>query len=171
MVANKPGHQGERGVSRKLSRRESRSDPVDPVVLPRAFFARTHGCDRHPAFPAPSAFEEGRRMMHNSGGSRRENADPYPDRCLTFESEKLDQPRAAIYLRHAEEAARRPSRSATTTAGAVHPSRQAPRAPQDDGSERSAGGRCDSRISNNRRPSPFSNFFTALEAMTSPWLA
>jgi hypothetical protein len=54
MVANKPGHQGERGVSRKLSRRESRIDPVEPVVLPRAFFARTHGCDRHPAFPAPS---------------------------------------------------------------------------------------------------------------------
>jgi hypothetical protein len=29
----------------------------------------------------------------------------------------------------------------------------------------------DSRISNSRRPSVLSNFFTALEAMTSPWLA
>jgi hypothetical protein len=29
----------------------------------------------------------------------------------------------------------------------------------------------DSGISNSRRPSLFSNFFTALEAMTSPWLA
>jgi hypothetical protein len=29
----------------------------------------------------------------------------------------------------------------------------------------------DSRISNNRRPSLFSNFFTALAAMTSPWWA
>jgi hypothetical protein len=29
----------------------------------------------------------------------------------------------------------------------------------------------DSRISSSRRPSLFSNFFTALEAITSPWLA
>jgi hypothetical protein len=29
----------------------------------------------------------------------------------------------------------------------------------------------DSRISNSRRPSVFSSFFTALEAITSPWLA
>ncbi len=29
----------------------------------------------------------------------------------------------------------------------------------------------DSRMSSNRRPSPFSNFFTALEAAISPWLA
>jgi hypothetical protein len=29
----------------------------------------------------------------------------------------------------------------------------------------------DSRISSSRRPSLFSNFFTALEAATSPWLA
>jgi hypothetical protein len=61
MVAKEPGHQGEREVSRKPLRRESRMNPVEPVVLPRAFFARTHGCDRHPAFPAPSVIEEGQR--------------------------------------------------------------------------------------------------------------
>jgi len=34
--------------------------PVSPVVLPPCFLLHgTHGCDRHPAFPAPSAREEG----------------------------------------------------------------------------------------------------------------
>jgi hypothetical protein len=35
----------------------------------------------------------------------------------------------------------------------------------------SRSGSHDSRISNKRRPSFFSNFFTALDAATSPWLA
>src|ERR1700736_2060650 len=55
-VAKEPGHRGEREVSRKPSRRESRMFPVEPVVLPPCFFLHgTHGCNRHPAFPAPSA--------------------------------------------------------------------------------------------------------------------
>ncbi|SHG09142.1 hypothetical protein SAMN05444169_0482 [Bradyrhizobium erythrophlei] len=37
-VARKPGHRGEREVSRKPSRRESRMFPVEPVVLPPCFF-------------------------------------------------------------------------------------------------------------------------------------
>ena len=56
-VTTKPGHRGELEVSRKPLRRESRMDPVEPVVLPPCFFLHgTHGCDRHPAFPAPSGF-------------------------------------------------------------------------------------------------------------------
>ncbi|MHC2433014.1 hypothetical protein ACVMB0_000389 [Bradyrhizobium sp. USDA 4451] len=36
--------------------------PVTPVVLPPAFLLRgTHGCDRHPAFPAPSASRAAKR--------------------------------------------------------------------------------------------------------------
>jgi hypothetical protein len=61
-VAKEPGHRGEREVSRKPLRRESRRDPVEPVVLPPCFLLHgTHGCDRHPAFPAPSVFQEGSR--------------------------------------------------------------------------------------------------------------
>jgi hypothetical protein len=42
------------------SRRESRNAPVEPVVLPPCFLLHgTHGCSQHPAFPAPSVFEEG----------------------------------------------------------------------------------------------------------------
>src|SRR5690349_21396023 len=38
------------------SRRESRNASVEPVVLPPCFLLHgTHGCNQHPAFPAPSA--------------------------------------------------------------------------------------------------------------------
>jgi hypothetical protein len=37
--------------------------PAEPVVLPRAFFMHAdHGCSPHPAFPAPSVFDEGGLM-------------------------------------------------------------------------------------------------------------
>jgi hypothetical protein len=55
-VARKPGHLGEREVSRKPLRRESRRCSGSPVVLPPCFLLHgAHECDRHPAFPAPSA--------------------------------------------------------------------------------------------------------------------
>src|SRR5262245_55499088 len=58
------------------SRRESRTAPVEPVVLPPCFLLHgTHGCNQHPAFPAPSIFEEGENETHSSGATRRENAD------------------------------------------------------------------------------------------------
>jgi hypothetical protein len=48
----------------KPSRRESRIAPVTPVVLPPCFLLHgTHGCDRHPAFPAPSP-RSGERYGH-----------------------------------------------------------------------------------------------------------
>src|SRR5665647_1152886 len=56
MVARKPGHQGERGVSRKPPRRESRMPPLDLYARVRFF---VHVCTRayrfsggSPAFPA-----------------------------------------------------------------------------------------------------------------------
>jgi hypothetical protein len=56
----KAGHRGEREASRNPSRRESRFDPVEPVVISCASCAHDRGCNRHPAFPAPSAFLGGR---------------------------------------------------------------------------------------------------------------
>jgi len=57
-VARKPGHLGEHEVSRKPLRRESRRCSGSPVVLPPCFLLHgAHGCNRHPAFPAPSPHE------------------------------------------------------------------------------------------------------------------
>ena len=56
----KAGHRGEPEVSRNPSRRESRFDPVEPVVISCASCAHDRGCNRHPAFPAPSALLGGR---------------------------------------------------------------------------------------------------------------
>ncbi len=51
-VANKPGHRGEREVSRKPSRRESRACSGSPVVLPPCFFiARGPRVRSAPGFP------------------------------------------------------------------------------------------------------------------------
>jgi len=76
MVARKPGHQGERGVSRKPPRREGRIASAEPVCS-CAFFVclgtRDRGCSAHPVFPAPSWFL-GRRSTHSPGASRRGNA-------------------------------------------------------------------------------------------------
>ena len=58
MVARKPGHQGERGVSRKPPRREGRiasAEPVCSCAFFCAFCTRDRGCSAHPAFPAPSS--------------------------------------------------------------------------------------------------------------------
>jgi hypothetical protein len=68
-VARKPGHRGERGISRKPLRRESRMPPLDlyaRVRFPCAFCTRDRGCSAHPAFPAPSDFL-GRRFLAKPG--------------------------------------------------------------------------------------------------------
>ena len=41
-----------------------------------------HGCERHPAFPAPSSIDEGLGFMHPSGAMRRESAEACPHGCL-----------------------------------------------------------------------------------------
>jgi hypothetical protein len=56
-VANKPGHRGERAISRKPSRRECRNvrrtcRDLRACSLP--FARKAAGAFRHPAFPAPS---------------------------------------------------------------------------------------------------------------------
>ncbi|SHG56629.1 hypothetical protein SAMN05444169_3085 [Bradyrhizobium erythrophlei] len=56
-VARKPGHRGERGVSRNPSRRESRiasAEPVCSCAFSVFLCTRDRGCSAHPAFPAPS---------------------------------------------------------------------------------------------------------------------
>jgi hypothetical protein len=55
----KAGHRGDHVISRKPLRGESRDDPVEPVVYSCAFCAHDRGCNRRPAFPAPSILEEG----------------------------------------------------------------------------------------------------------------
>ena len=55
-VTTKPGHRGEREVSRKPLRREGRDASASPVVPAPCIFSRTGamGVGKHPAFPAPS---------------------------------------------------------------------------------------------------------------------
>src|SRR5216117_2099292 len=76
-VSNKPGHRGEREVSRKTIARgmPGRSGVTVVTMLVCFVFYRTRGCGRiqRPAFPAPSV-SKGERFMHSSGDSRRGNA-------------------------------------------------------------------------------------------------
>ena len=64
---------------------------VEPVVLPPCFLLHgIHGCNRHPAFPAPSVFERDKNGGQTSGACRRENAASCPLGCLKIESEICD---------------------------------------------------------------------------------
>jgi hypothetical protein len=46
--------------------------PVEPVVLPPCFLLHgTHGCNRHPAFPAPSSIFEGQIICITRARTRR----------------------------------------------------------------------------------------------------
>jgi hypothetical protein len=88
----KPGHRGERAISRTPLRREGRVAPVEPVVPnPCAFYpcTRGRGCNQHPAFPAPSLFEEGHRRCTARAKSCRENVKMCLVRCLKIESGNL----------------------------------------------------------------------------------
>src|SRR5258708_5243597 len=73
---------------------------------------RDRGCSAHPVFPAPSALYEGGNDK-SSGGSRRENADAYPHRCLTIESE--------VSPRHCEERSDDRVRRSSTSEGGSNP--------------------------------------------------
>src|SRR5258706_8655118 len=76
-VSNKPGHRGEREVSRKtIARGMPGRCGVTVVTTLVCLFFYTRGCGRiaRPAFPAPSDFLKARKFMHNSGGLRREIA-------------------------------------------------------------------------------------------------
>ncbi len=61
-VARKPGHRGERGVSRKTIRAgKAGFARLSLWSTPRALFSRGgHGCSLHPAFPAPSQLKRAR---------------------------------------------------------------------------------------------------------------
>ncbi len=88
MVARKPGHQGERVISRKtIVQGMPGRFRCTPSEYSCAFYlcTRGYGCSGHPAFPAPSLlrvaraleFLEGEDFMQNSGAPRREIADLY----------------------------------------------------------------------------------------------
>jgi hypothetical protein len=76
----KAGHRGEREVSRKPSRGESRDVPAHLWSFPCAFLCKpaaqgAAGASRHPAFPAPSSHLEGHQIAitraHRAARSRR----------------------------------------------------------------------------------------------------
>src|SRR5215475_602191 len=57
---NKAWSPGRARISRKTIAQGMPAAPAEPVVLPRAFLLHAdHGCSPHPAFPAPSDFDEG----------------------------------------------------------------------------------------------------------------
>src|SRR3981189_3758991 len=89
-VARKPGHRGERGISRKPPRRESRIASAEPVCSCAFLFALLHTrprVQRAPGFPCALSSSRGWELTQSSGEQRRENAETCPRRCLTFESD------------------------------------------------------------------------------------
>src|SRR6266481_8020194 len=79
-VSNKPGHRGEREVSRKPLRGECRLNPSEPVVTRLVCFVlfrtRDCGCSERPAFPAPSEFQKAGRSWQTSRGNMRRDRGP-----------------------------------------------------------------------------------------------
>src|SRR5258707_12205060 len=77
-VSNKPGHRGEREVSRKTIARGMpgyfRCTCGDYARVLYLFRTRGYGCIGHPAFPAPSVLRGANGFCKTSGASRRENA-------------------------------------------------------------------------------------------------
>src|SRR5258705_9718354 len=74
-VSNKPGHRGEREVSRKTIAQGRPAGCGEPVVTTLMCFVlfRTRGCGciGHPAFPAPSVLGGANGSSKTSGASRR----------------------------------------------------------------------------------------------------
>jgi hypothetical protein len=68
-VARKPGHRGERDISRKAIAQGMPVETGEPVEDYRILCG--HGCIGHPAFPAPSIFFRANEFLGNSGASRR----------------------------------------------------------------------------------------------------
>ena len=93
MVARKPGHQGELGVSRKTivqgmpGRIRCTCGEYSCAFY---FCTRGYGCSGHPAFPAPSlrgslapSISRRRNLPQNSGAPRCEIADAYLSRLIS----------------------------------------------------------------------------------------
>src|SRR6266446_7742092 len=70
-VSNKPGHRGEREVSRKTIARgmpgDFRCDRGDYARMLILFCMRGCGCIKRPAFPAPSDLRAAKRFLQNLG--------------------------------------------------------------------------------------------------------
>src|SRR5712672_2069418 len=80
-VSNKPGHRGEREVSRKTIAQGRpgllRCTCGDYARVLCLFRTRGYGCIGHPAFPAPSVLRGANGFCKTSGASRREIAESY----------------------------------------------------------------------------------------------
>src|SRR5712671_3795289 len=83
-VATKPGHRGEREVSRKTIARGMSVDPSEPVVTMLVCFVsfrtRGCGCSERPAFPAPSVYRgtngSCKTRTHRAAGMRNHISNP-----------------------------------------------------------------------------------------------
>jgi hypothetical protein len=80
-VSNKPGHRGEREVSRKTIAQGRpgllRCTCGDYARVLYLFRTRGRGCIGHPAFPAPSVLRGANGFCKTSGASRRGNAEAH----------------------------------------------------------------------------------------------
>src|SRR5260370_14519510 len=87
-VSNKPGHRGEREVSRKTIAQGRpgllRCTCGDYARVLCLFRTRGCGCIGHPAFPAPSVLRGANGFCKTSGASRRGNAEAHLN--LLFEN-------------------------------------------------------------------------------------
>ena len=106
-VAKVQGSPGRPRISRNPSRRESRDDPVH-LWSTRALLARDRGCNRRPAFPAPSFLMEGEKLMQASGASRGEN---FGCVCITLSIVIVRLDRTTQYSRDADDGIDRPGRT------------------------------------------------------------
>src|ERR1035437_5602036 len=89
-VARKPGHRGERGISRKPLRRESRIASAEPVCSCAFFCALLHTrprVQRAPGFPCALLFFQRVAVDAKLGRIAPRECGRIFSRCLTFESE------------------------------------------------------------------------------------
>jgi hypothetical protein len=83
--AKEPGPRGEHEVTVKTIAQGRPDDPAPPVVLPRAtFYARGLRVRAGTRSSLRPLYFEGQLFLHNSGGLRREIADPCL--CARFEN-------------------------------------------------------------------------------------
>jgi hypothetical protein len=103
-VSNKPGHRGEREVSRKTIARGMPGRSGVTVVTTLVCFFISHArlrAHRAPGIPCALYFRRGETILQNSGTARREIADAYvgldgnaviPGRCEASNPESRDSP-------------------------------------------------------------------------------
>src|ERR1700694_1991949 len=89
-VARKPGHRGERGISRKPLRREGRPGSAEPVCSCAFYLITLHArprVQRAPGFPCALLLPRRVETAAKLGRIAPRERERVPSRCLTVESE------------------------------------------------------------------------------------